>query len=207
MTIRVYIVADHSLARVGLASMLDDREECEIVGQGPDDEMLLDHLEIYQPDILVWDVALNNITDSHVLSEVIEAEIPVIALLSDESQASDLWQLGVRGLLPQNTDAEHMIVAMQALSSDMAVIDQAIVEQLQIGGNTAFETLPEALTQRELEVLHLLAEGLSNKAIAFQLGISDHTVKFHVTAIMTKLSAQSRTEAVVRATRLGLIHL
>ncbi|MBI1880571.1 MAG: response regulator transcription factor, partial [Chloroflexi bacterium] len=63
------------------------------------------------------------------------------------------------------------------------------------------------LTPRELEVLQLLAEGLPNKAIARRLDISDHTVKFHVNAILSKLSAQSRTDAVVRATRLGLILL
>ncbi len=69
------------------------------------------------------------------------------------------------------------------------------------------EPLVEALTPREEEVLHLLADGLSNKAIALQLGISDHTVKFHVNAILGKLGAQSRTEAVVRATRMGLLVL
>ncbi len=65
----------------------------------------------------------------------------------------------------------------------------------------------EDLTPRELEVLQLLAEGLANKAIAQRLGVSDHTIKFHVNAILGKLGAQSRTEAVVRATRLGLIVL
>ena len=63
------------------------------------------------------------------------------------------------------------------------------------------------LTRRELEVLHLVAEGLPNKSIAVRLGISDHTVKFHVNAILSKLGAQSRTEAVTRATRMGLITL
>jgi DNA-binding NarL/FixJ family response regulator len=69
------------------------------------------------------------------------------------------------------------------------------------------EAPAEALTPRELEVLQLLAEGLPNKTIARQLSISEHTVKFHLNAIMSKLGAQSRTEAVVRATRLGLIIL
>jgi DNA-binding NarL/FixJ family response regulator len=89
----------------------------------------------------------------------------------------------------------------------LVVIDPALCGAVMPSGEPSPEAPTEALTPRELDVLQLMAEGLANKAIAQKLGISDHTVKFHVNAIMSKLNAQSRTEAVVRATRLGLIIL
>jgi DNA-binding NarL/FixJ family response regulator len=87
------------------------------------------------------------------------------------------------------------------------VIEPELLPLLRPDSSPDLPPLPEPLTPREQEVLQLLAEGLPNKAIARQLEISDHTVKFHVNAIMGKLGAQSRTEAVVRATRLGLVLL
>ena len=102
-----------------------------------------------------------------------------------------------------------MVAALQAALHGVAVLDPEFVTAVLPPMPLAAETLPELveLTPREQEVLTLLAEGLTNKAIAHQLAISDHTVKFHVNAILGKLNAQSRTEAVVQATRLGLLLL
>jgi DNA-binding NarL/FixJ family response regulator len=96
---------------------------------------------------------------------------------------------------------------MMAAAQDLVVLDPSLPAPVLSTRDPSSPMLVEELTPRELEVLDLLAEGLSNKAIAHRLGISDHTVKFHVNAVMGKLGAQSRTEAVVRATRLGLILL
>jgi DNA-binding NarL/FixJ family response regulator len=207
MTTRVYIVADNPLARVGLATLLVEATDCEIVGQGADDETVLDSLDVYQPDIILWDMSWMATLETQSLTDVLETSIPVIALINDENQTNDLWQLGIDGILLQDADPDRIAAAILAVGQGLVVLDKAITEQLSTVPDASIEPLAEALTQRELEVLQLLAEGLSNKAIAYELGISDHTVKFHVTAIMTKLSSQSRTEAVVRATRLGLIHL
>jgi DNA-binding NarL/FixJ family response regulator len=124
----------------------------------------------------------------------------------------ELWAAGVRGLLWRNATAEQMVAAAQAINQGLAVLDTGLVDRLMPDEETlmaaaGLEALSEPLTPREHEVLQLLAEGLTNKAIAQQLAVSEHTVKFHVTAIMSKLDAQSRTEAVVRATRLGLFIL
>jgi DNA-binding NarL/FixJ family response regulator len=89
----------------------------------------------------------------------------------------------------------------------LIALDPALADVVQPSRDLLPQPPAEELTPRELEVLQLLAEGLSNKAIAYRLDISEHTVKFHVNAILGKLSAQSRTEAVVQATRLGLIIL
>jgi len=94
-----------------------------------------------------------------------------------------------------------------AAAHGLVVLDPSLVNPVLEARDPSSASLVEELTPRELEVLGLLAEGLPNKAIARRLGISDHTVKFHVNAVLGKLGAQSRTEAVVRATRLGLILL
>jgi DNA-binding NarL/FixJ family response regulator len=99
------------------------------------------------------------------------------------------------------------VAALQAAAQGLAVLDPAFASEVLPARERMGEAPIEELTPRELEVLQLLAEGLSNRAVARQLDISEHTVKFHVNAILGKLGAQSRTEAVVRATRLGMILL
>lgn len=101
-----------------------------------------------------------------------------------------------------------MAASLEAVAQGLVVLDSGLATALFSASLPTLATLPlETITPREREVLQLLAEGLPNKAIAQRLGISEHTVKYHVNALLGKLDAQSRTEAVVRATRLGLILL
>jgi DNA-binding NarL/FixJ family response regulator len=134
-------------------------------------------------------------------------EIPIIALLPNDMEASDAYTAGARGLLMREARVETLAAAVRAVLRGLLVSDSELSE-----GIPAFKTqerpfLLEELTPRELDVLSLLTEGLTNKAIAQRLGISEYTVKFHVNTIFRKLGAQSRTEAAVRAARLGLIPL
>ena len=101
----------------------------------------------------------------------------------------------------------RLVATLTAAARDLIIIDPPLAAPVLGARDPSSATPVEDLTPRELEVLGLLAEGLPNKAIARRLGISEHTVKFHVNAVLGKLGAQSRTEAVVRATRLGLILL
>jgi DNA-binding NarL/FixJ family response regulator len=141
-------------------------------------------------------------------ADLAEAEAPVLALLPDESLAADALAAGARGLLLREASVETLCRTIEAVVEGLLVLDPALLGALQPVAPRPDEAPPaEPLTGREREVLQLLAEGLSNRAIAQALAISEHTVKFHVNAIMSKLDAQSRTEAVVRATRLGLILL
>jgi two-component system nitrate/nitrite response regulator NarL len=130
-----------------------------------------------------------------------------VALLPDEAQAPEVWASGVRGLLLRDAGAETLQAALQAIGQGLVVLDPSLALSPLPVLEPGLDSLVEELTPRETEVLQLLADGLTNKAIAQRLGISDHTVKFHVNAILGKLGAQSRTEAVVRATRLGLLLL
>jgi two-component system nitrate/nitrite response regulator NarL len=204
--LRVLVVADDPLARTGLVSMLDSRPACAVVGSVAGGLELSDETALYRPDVVLWDLgwdpALAIKGDSSR-----QGSVPVIALLFDETYASQAWALGLHGLLLRDTDPDALLAAMQAVYEGFLVLDPVLVAGVMPSRDLPAETPIEELTPRELEVLQLLAEGLPNKAIAHELDISEHTVKFHVNAILGKLDAQSRTEAVVRATRLGLILL
>jgi len=128
--------------------------------------------------------------------------------LPDETDAAEVWTTGARGLVARNAPGENLAVALAAAAQGLAVIDPEFAAALLPVARDQSAAQPiEALTPRELQVLRLMAEGQSNKVIARTLGISEHTVKFHVNAILGKLNVSSRTEAVVHATRLGLILL
>lgn len=134
----------------------------------------------------------------------------VVLLSDDERQASALQGLGLRGwaLLPPDASADLLITAVQAVAQGLALVAAAHSRAL-LGRDPVqvADTLLEPLTARELEVLQLVSQGLSNKMIARQLGISEHTVKFHVSSTYAKLDAANRTEAVSHAARRGLITL
>ena len=140
------------------------------------------------------------------LSELPESAPPVVALLPDDSVAAQGRAAGARGLLLRNAEIEILVAALGAAARGLVVSDPRLTAPTAPPSILASDSLPQ-LTPREREALQLLAEGLPNKAIADRLGISEHTVKFHVNSLMGKLGAQSRTEPVTRATRLGLLLL
>ncbi|HEX2619265.1 MAG TPA: response regulator transcription factor, partial [Phototrophicaceae bacterium] len=137
--------------------------------------------------------------------------IPFVALLPGVEYAgavvAAMDENAVYGLLLRDSPPDMLAAALMAVCYGLITLDPALAGAVMVADVTSLETLEEALTPRESEVLQLLAEGLPNKTIAQRLGISPNTVKFHINAILTKLGVQSRTEAVIRATRLGLVIL
>ena len=206
----IAIVANDPLARAGLATLLAAEPTCEVVTQLSLADWLADLQADEWTDLgldgVVWDVGW---AAPVTLPEAEPFPLPVVALLAEETAVPLLWSLGIQAMLRRDAPAAAMVAALQAAQHGVAVLDPEFVTAVLPPPPLAPDTLPELveLTPREQEVLTLLAEGLTNKAIARQLEISDHTVKFHVNAILSKLNAQSRTEAVVQATRLGLLLL
>ena len=205
--LRVLVIADDALARTGLATLLTNRDECVVVGQVAGNADLLTELDVYRPDVAAWDLGWDPATAVERLAELREAGLAIVALLDDDAHAADVWAAGARGLLFRDTDSDSLVAALTAVAQGLTALDSSLALTLLPADDRSPAPLVEELTPRESEVLQLLAEGLPNKTIAHQLGISEHTVKFHVNAILSKLGAQSRTEAVVRATRVGLIVL
>ena len=202
----VLILANDPLARAGLAALLADEPTISIVGQSSSDADLDAMLAAFQPDVLLWDLGWTPDSQIAWLSQFVEEHsLPVVALLAVESLAGMVRAAGARGLLPRTSTASQMAAALHAVVQGLLVFDATLLAAPS-PIPTEFD-LAEPLSARELEVLRHLAEGLSNKEIARAIGVSEHTAKFHVNAILGKLGAQSRTEAVVKATRAGLILL
>jgi DNA-binding NarL/FixJ family response regulator len=205
--LRIFIVADDLLVRTGLSTLLVAQSDMRVVGQS-NGATLSDDLDVYRPDIILWDLGWN-VANAKRLAGV--GDTSVLALVGDgETTPTVLASLAhtpVYGVLPRDSHPELLVTALNTLGSGLIVIAPSLSGWLGTPAPLVGDALTEELTARETEVLQLLAQGLTNKAIALRLGITDHTVKFHVNAIMTKLNAQSRTEAVIKATRAGAIVL
>jgi two-component system, NarL family, nitrate/nitrite response regulator NarL len=213
--LRVLVIADDPLARAGLAAVLADQTGLVVCGRASSLDDLRAAIDLYRPDVLLWDAGWHPTPSLARLADL-EARAPVAILLPDEADARQAWMAGARGLVRRDAEPVRIAAALAAAVHGFAVIEPDFAEALRSSlpdratsrsAGAGRAALVEPLTPRELEVLRLLAEGLPNKTIAARLEISEHTVKFHVNTILGKLGVASRTEAVVRATRLGLILL
>jgi DNA-binding NarL/FixJ family response regulator len=211
--IRVFIVAASPLARAGLENLLAARD-VEVVGSNAAVETLAEMLADAAPDVVLVDSSgepfepmLESILASGLASDV------SVLLLGDgmtPAASADALRAGIRAALPGDISPEQLVAALQAVASGLIVLHPANMNELLPAGSAATRApgeLAESLTRRELEVLQMLAGGLSNKEIAARLNISEHTAKFHVASILGKLGAGSRTEAVALGIRRGLVLL
>jgi two-component system, NarL family, response regulator YdfI len=211
--IRLAIAASSAVVRAGLESLARSDPEIELAGSFPD----LASVEVLRPDVVLAAVPLEDLA--------LPADgftPPVVLLSSDRPAAHPSWtrealRAGVRAVLPRNASAGEILAAVAAAASGLAVLDPQELEGLLATSLAAVFPTPPAdptlpagppvLTARELEVLRMMAEGDPNKTIAWKLGISEHTAKFHVASILTKLNASSRAEAVAIGIRRGMILL
>jgi DNA-binding NarL/FixJ family response regulator len=208
-SVRILIVADDPLARAGVAALLSTQAGVIVAGQTGADADLAAAVDAFAPDAVVWDLGWDSDVHVDALSRFCdEHDLPVVALLADPATASEVRAAGARGLLGRTAHGAQLAAAAAAGVHGLHVFGADLLPppaHVSTSGEAAAPVEP--LSSRELDVLRGLAEGLSNKQLGRALGISEHTVKFHINAIMGKLGAQSRTEAVVRATRAGLILL
>ena len=182
--IRVWIETASTVTRAGFESVLDGSVGIELVDSPS------------QADVVLGDVLGEDLPGSE------EPGAVPIVVLSDERLTSRLFRRGVHAILPHDAPAEQIIAALHAASAGLIAVP---VEASALVIPAASESEVESLTPREMETLEMLAEGLSNKQIAVRLHISEHTAKFHVNSILGKLGAGTRTEAVMRGLRSGLL--
>jgi len=204
------VISREPLSRAGLSALLQTAG-FRVLAEGTPREGLARGAAIHRPDVVVWDLgweAADATGAAELLAEIPDVEAPIVALVRDEQDAATLLAGGSAGVLLHEAPAERLYAALRAVAEGLTVVDAGLaLPSLRLADRAGLEPLTEELTPREIEVLDLLAEGLTNRAIAQHLDISEHTVKFHLSALMGKLGAQSRTEAVTRATRLGLLVL
>jgi len=211
--LKIVVVAGNLLARMGLATFLGQSDSLTVIGQMNPNDLTPAILDVYRADVLVWMVD-DDLPTTPPLSEL---GVPILFLMADNMLSKPLFtatraqitENASIGLLPQNPlSVERIESAIRALADGLVVIDPALLGILTAPDDAETRFMPaDGLTPREAQVLQHMAEGLPNKQIARELGISPNTVKFHVNAILTKLDAQSRTEAVIRATQLGWVLL
>ena len=180
--IRVQIAAS-AITRAGIESLLRASPEIEVVTGGADVVIAEDESP----------------------ADLAESGPPVIVLSDDPQWTAEALRAGVRAVLPRELTATEMIAAVEAAAAGLVTMHPRDLEALLPAAQAHAARPVEALSPRELEVLGMMAEGISNKEIAARMGISEHTVKFHVAQIMGKLRAGTRTEAVMVGLRMGLI--
>ena len=207
MTIRVLLVDDHTVVRQGLCMFLSLDSELTIVGEAVNGADALQKAHDLQPDVILMDL-LMPVMDGITAIGILRRDLPdieIIALTSvlEDTSVFNAMRAGATGYLLKDTEAEELCRAIKA----------AAAGQVQLSSQAAARLLrevpapdsPEQLTERETDVLRLLAQGLANKEIAADLGIGEKTVKTHVSNILGKLSVVSRTQAALYAARIGLV--
>jgi two-component system, NarL family, response regulator YdfI len=211
--IRVLIAASSEIMCAGLEALLATYPALVTVGRWQVMAGLAAQVEAQQPDIVLLELELPD-DDTLAILEALAAgpHPPAVVVLTDDTHgtwAAEALRTGVQAILPRQAHAHEIVAAIEAAAVGLVVLHRDTIESLLPMLSSAPRGLPgssqQALTPREIEVLNMLAEGLGNKAIAWRLGISEHTVKFHLGSIFTKLNAASRTEAVTLGIRQGLI--
>jgi DNA-binding NarL/FixJ family response regulator len=207
MPIRLLIVDDHMVVRQGLRMFLGMDPELEIVGEAPNGARALEFSRQLKPDVVLMDL-LMPVMDGIAATEAIRRELPdteVIALTSvlEDDKVVGAIRAGAIGYLLKDTEPAELRRAVKAAAAGEVQLSPKAAMRL-VREVRAPES-PEMLTERETEVLRLVAKGQSNKEIARSLGISEATAKTHVANVLSKLGTSSRTQAALHAIRTGLV--
>ena len=199
--LRLVVVGEDALARAGLRALAESAG-LEVIADAPPAE--LEHVAENDADAVAWDVGPRGALEG---LRAVASRLPVIAVLWSEEQAGEALAAGARAALLRDRVDHRLVPAVSAAVAGLVALDEGLAESVLRPRPAPAPTLAEPLTPREMEVLQLVAEGLTNRRIGERLGISEHTAKFHVNAILGKLGASSRSEAVAQAARLGLVLL
>jgi NarL family two-component system response regulator YdfI len=204
--IRIAVAATSAVRRAGLESIIRSHPEFQLAGSFGTVASLAPFARSTELDVIVVDS--NSIHDL-LLEPTSEAAIVLLTEVSDARSISRLLRSGVRAILSRESEPDDVLSAIFAVYDGLVLLSMPAAESLAavFGGQPlqVEDELSEEITSRETDVLRMLAEGLVNKDIAARLGISEHTVKFHISSILDKLGASTRTEAVTQGIRRGLI--
>jgi two-component system, NarL family, nitrate/nitrite response regulator NarL len=203
-SIRVLIADDHPVVRVGLRNMLQADPSVKVVGEARDGLEALEMARSLRPDVMLLDLAMPNVAGMEALREMttgnLDTRTIVLTGLIEKRQVLEALQLGARGVLLKDAVAEHLSACIRAVMQGQYWLEGRPVQNLvQVLRDLTVQTAPVprktfGLTARELEVVTLITEGCTNKDIAKQFGISEETVKRHLTNIFNKLGVGNRLE-------------
>ncbi len=204
--IRIAVVATSAVRRAGLKSIVRSHADFHLAGSFGSVASLVPFARNTELDVIVIDS--DSICDL-LLEPISEAAIVLLTEVSDARSVARLLRIGVRAILSRESDPDNVLSGIYAVYDGLVLLSTATADSLAaVYGDQPLEVedeMSEEITSRETDVLKMLAEGLVNKEIAARLGISEHTVKFHISSILDKLGASTRTEAVTMGIRRGLI--
>jgi DNA-binding NarL/FixJ family response regulator len=206
----VLLADDHALIRAGIRQFLERAGDIKVIAEANDGEIAQDLISQHQPDLAILDIQMPKASGIEV-TRWIRANFPKVGVLiltayDDDPYVLAVLQAGANGYVLKTASPTDLIQAVRDVYQGKSVMDPSITQKLLIQLHRHKQASEvEQLTDREMEVLSLVARGYTNKAIGLQLGISDRTVQGHLAHIFNKLQASSRTEAVMRAVSLGWI--
>lgn len=210
-SIRILVADDHPVVRDGLVAILGTQSDFTVVGEAGTGVETVQRVISLRPDVLLLDLEMPGVDGVGVLKQLRETDVPtrvvVFTAFDTDERILDAVQAGAQGYLLKGAPREELFNAVRVVHSGGSLLQPIVASKLlrQVSREQAKESSPDVLTERELEVLRLMAQGLQNKEIAARLVISERTVKFHVSSILAKLGAGNRTEAVKIASQRGLI--
>ncbi len=221
--IKVLIVDDHPVFRDGLRNVLETAEDLAVIGEAKDGTEALEAAESLQPDVIIMDInipELNGLQATRLIkTDHPDINIIMLTAYDDDEQIYHAIRTGASAYYAKDVSPDYLVQAIRHVNQGKYVVDERLMDQQEIENwlNEAFERFGglwadvedkfRPLSPREMEILKLITRGLSNKEIAYTLGISHQTVKNHMTSILRKLDVEDRTQAAVFALRRGWVRL
>lgn len=227
--IRVVIVDDHQLFREGLKRIINLEEEMEVIAEFSDGNGIIDNYQRIEPDVILMDINMPKVNGVEATKKVKqlypEARIMILSIHDDEGYVFETLRAGASGYLLKDMEAETLVTAIKAVAEGNAYIHPEITGKVideyrrlssrENNNSSGLEPIfftkaidwHEVLTNREIEVLQLMAEGNSNRSIGEKLYISEKTVKNHVSNILQKMDVEDRTQAVITAVKNGWVNI
>ncbi|MBC7869507.1 MAG: response regulator transcription factor [Chitinophagaceae bacterium] len=207
--IRVVLVDDHDVVREGLRGYLRVNEDIEVVGDASDGQEAIEVCRTLKPDVVLMDLRMPGMDGVEATRQIraLDLAIQVVILTSfdDDDSIQNALQAGAIGYLLKNSNVHQVIAGIWAAYQGRSILSPEATQAL-IQSKTRIAKPNYNLKGRELEVLALLVDGMTNDQIAARLNLSRSTIKFHVSGILAKLGVESRTEAVALAMRENLLH-
>ncbi|KEQ23126.1 response regulator [Paenibacillus tyrfis] len=210
-TIKVLLVDDHEMVRIGLAAVLSTEDDIEVVGEASGGQEGIRLALEYKPDVVLMDLVMEGMdgieTTRRLLQQHPECKVIVLTSFIDDEKIYPVIEAGAFSYLLKTSRAAEIAQAIRSAVKGQSVLESQVASKLmnRFRGPKQAAQPHEELTEREMEVLRLIAAGKSNQDVADELFIGVKTVKFHVTNILAKLGVEDRTQAAIYAYKHGLV--
>jgi DNA-binding NarL/FixJ family response regulator len=211
--VRVLVADDQTLFRAGLVRLLEEDPRVEVVGQAGDGAEAVEMADRLRPDVVLMDLRMPNLdgieATRRIVAEFPEVRVLLLTVLDADSNVIQALKAGASGYILKDSKPDSIVSSLLAVMAGERVMASAVANRVleMLTGTTTPKEFYDGLTNREIEILKLLAGGMANKQIAYRLKISEKTVRNHVSNMYEKLGIYDRSQAVLYAVRKGLVEV